>query len=114
MKFQQEDNFKHYNYREEMLIYIRALVPNDIKDEILEDSYKVLLKEICEALQIKLLSCFIGSRFWKIYWKKFPSKISFLVNLNSVINNNIKIVPHHRCFLNNILLLENFKIYAEA
>ena len=54
MKFQQEDNFKHYNYPEEMLIYNRALVPNDIKDKILEDSYKVLLKEICETLQIKL------------------------------------------------------------
>ena len=55
MKFQQEDTFKHYNYREEMLNYISALVPNDKKDESLEDSYKVSLKEFCEALQIKLL-----------------------------------------------------------
>ena len=55
MKFQQEDTFKRYNYMEEMLNYICALVPNDIKGEILEDLYKVLLKELCEALQIKLL-----------------------------------------------------------
>ena len=55
MKFQQEDTFKHYNYREEMLKYIGALVPNDIKDEVLENSCKVSLKELCEALQIKLL-----------------------------------------------------------
>ena len=31
MKFQQEDTFKHCNYPEEMLNYIHALVPNDIK-----------------------------------------------------------------------------------
>ena len=65
-KFQQEDTFKYSNYPEEMLNYIRAAVPNDIKGEILEDSYKVSLKEFCEALQIKLLQCFIGIRFWKI------------------------------------------------
>ena len=52
MKFQQKDTFKYYNYAEEMLNYTRALVPNDIKDEILEDSYKVSLKELCEALKI--------------------------------------------------------------
>ena len=52
---QQEDAFKHYNYPEEVLNYIHALVPNDVKGEILEDWYKVLLKELCEALQIKLL-----------------------------------------------------------
>ena len=51
MKFQLEDTFKHCNYLEEMLNYT---VPNDIKDEILEDSYNVPLKEFCEALQIKL------------------------------------------------------------
>ena len=55
MKFQQEDPFKHYKYPEEMLNYTRALVPNDIKGEILEDSYNVQLKEFCEALQIKLM-----------------------------------------------------------
>ena len=32
-----------------MLNYIRELVPNDMKGEILEDSYKVSLKESCEA-----------------------------------------------------------------
>ena len=55
MKFQQKDFLKHCNYPEEMLNYIRALVPNDIKGETLEDLYKVLLKELCEAVQIKLL-----------------------------------------------------------
>ena len=38
-----------------LLNYIRALVPNSIKGEILEDSCKVSLKEFCEALQIELL-----------------------------------------------------------
>ena len=53
-KIQQEVTFKHYNYLEEVLNYIRALVPNNVKGEILEDRYKVLLKEVCEALQNKL------------------------------------------------------------
>ena len=44
MKLQQEDTFKHYNYWEEMLYYIHALVPNDIMGEILENMSKVLLK----------------------------------------------------------------------
>ena len=35
MKFQQEDTFKHYNYWEEVLNFIRTLVQNDIKGEIL-------------------------------------------------------------------------------
>ena len=55
IKFQREDSLKHYNYLEEVLNYIRALVPNDTTGEILVDSYKVSLKEFCEALQIKLL-----------------------------------------------------------
>ena len=46
-------------------------------ERILHDLYKVLLKEFCEALQTKLLYCFIGSRFWKIYWKKFQQKFLF-------------------------------------
>ena len=54
-KTQQEDTFKHYNYLEEVLNYISALVPNEVKGEILEDWYKVSLKELCEALQNKLL-----------------------------------------------------------
>ena len=55
MKFQQKNTFKHYSYPEEMLNYIRALVPNEVKGEILEDWYKFSLKEFCEALQNKLL-----------------------------------------------------------
>ena len=54
-KTQQEDTFKHYNYLEEVLNYISALIPNDVKGEILEGWYKVSLKELCEALQNKLL-----------------------------------------------------------
>ena len=38
--------FKHYNHLEEVLNYILSLVPNDMKGEILEDWYKVLLKEV--------------------------------------------------------------------
>ena len=49
MKFQQEDTFEHCSYSEEMLNYIHGLVHNDIKDEILENSCKVSLKEFCEA-----------------------------------------------------------------
>ena len=74
MKFHQEDTFTHYSY-------IRALVPNDIKDEILEDSYKMSLKEFCKAMQINLLKCFTGSCFWKIYCKTFAAfLVNFLVN----------------------------------
>ena len=53
-KIQQEDTFKQYSYLEEVLNYIRALIPNDVKAEVLEDWYKVSLKELCEALQNKL------------------------------------------------------------
>ena len=49
MKFQQEDTFEHCSYSEEMLNYIHGLVHNDIKDETLENSCKVSLKEFCEA-----------------------------------------------------------------
>ena len=54
-KIQQEDTFKHYNYRKEVPNYIRTLVPNDVKGEILDDWYKVSQKQFCEALQNKLL-----------------------------------------------------------
>ena len=40
-----EDTFKHCNYLGQELSYIRSLVPNDVKDEILKDWYKVPLKE---------------------------------------------------------------------
>ena len=54
-KIQKEVIFKHYNYQEEVLNYIRVLVPNDVKGEILEDWYNVSLKEVWEILQNKLL-----------------------------------------------------------
>ena len=41
--------------QQEVLNYIRALVLNDIKGEILEEQYKVSLKEFCKVLQNKLL-----------------------------------------------------------
>ena len=41
--------------QQEVLNYIRALVLNDIKGEILEEQYKVSVKEFCKALQNKLL-----------------------------------------------------------
>ena len=65
-KIQQEVTFKHYNYPEEVLNYIRALVLNDMKGEILGVWYKASLKGVCEALQNQLLQYFIGSQFWKI------------------------------------------------
>ena len=43
------------------------MVPYDVKGEVLEDWYKVSLKEFCEALQNELLQYFIGSQFWMIY-----------------------------------------------
>ena len=45
MKFQREDTLKQYNYPEDVLNYICALVPNNIKGDILEDLYKVLQKK---------------------------------------------------------------------
>ena len=42
MKIQQEVTFKHYNYLEEVLNYIRTQVPNDVKGEILENLCNVL------------------------------------------------------------------------
>ena len=54
-KIQQEFTFKHCNHLEEVLNYIRALVPNEVKAEMLEDWYEVSLTEGCEALQNKLL-----------------------------------------------------------
>ena len=38
-----------------MLNYIHAQVTNDVKGEILEDWYKVPLKEVCESFQKNLL-----------------------------------------------------------
>ena len=50
-----EATFKRYNCLEEVLNYIRVLVPNDVKHDILEGWYKVSLKQVCKALQSKLL-----------------------------------------------------------
>ena len=82
MEFQQDYTFKHYDYREEVLNYICALVPNNIKGEISENLYKVLLKDL----------------WGKIYRKKSAAKISYSVKLHSAISNNAKNTPHHKCF----------------
>ena len=47
MKIQQEVTFKHYNYLEEVLNYIRTQVPNDVKGEILENLYVLPCQIIC-------------------------------------------------------------------
>ena len=52
MKIQQKECLKRYCCPEEVLNYILAMVPTGIKDDILEDWYKVLLKEFCESSQI--------------------------------------------------------------
>ena len=43
LKIHQEITFKHYNL-EEVLNYIRGLVPNDVKIQLLEGSHQVSLK----------------------------------------------------------------------
>ena len=48
-KIQQGVTYKHYSYQEEVLNYIRALVPSDVQGEVLEEWYNV-----CESLQNKL------------------------------------------------------------
>ena len=50
-----------YHYPDEVLEYIRAIAPGDIKGEIREQAYHVSIAEFCEALSIqKLWNC------WKL------------------------------------------------
>ena len=70
MKIQQEVIFKHCNYLEEVLNYIHVLVPNDMKSEILEDWYKVLLK-VCEALQSKFCNVSLVVDFGRFIGKSW-------------------------------------------
>ena len=44
-----------YHYHDEVLEYIRAIAPRDIKGEIREQAYRVSLTEFCEALSIQKL-----------------------------------------------------------
>ena len=60
-----------------MLNYIRALVPNDMKGEILEDSYKVSLKESCEALQINCCNVSLVVAFGTFNGKSLQQKFLF-------------------------------------
>ena len=67
-QIQAEDTFQHYNYLEEVLNYICSLLPNDVKGEILEEWYKVSLKEVwrpckrsyCNVLLVVSFGKFIG------------------------------------------------------
>ena len=56
-----------------MLNYTDAPAPNDIKGEIVEDSYKVSLREFCEALKIQLwvVSRLFEDLLEKVYGKNF-------------------------------------------
>ena len=90
MKIQREDTFRHYSYPEEILNYIRALVPNKIKGEILEDSCKVSLKEFCEVLQIIM---FHWQSLLEELLEKVCGKICFLVKLHSVITSTLILHP---------------------
>ena len=110
------NSLKHYDYLEEVLNYIRALVTGTKRYRGLNfrGFLKVSVKEFCKALQIELLQCLSGGRFWKIYRKPLQQR-SFLVKINSAISSNIKNAPHHRCFLKlYVLFPENSKMYAEA
>ena len=49
---QQKDTCKRKNYLQEVLNYICALVPNNVKGENLKDWYKVLPKEFYEPCKI--------------------------------------------------------------
>ena len=44
-----------YHYPDEVLEYIRAIAPGDIKGEIREQAYHVSIAEFCEALSIQKL-----------------------------------------------------------
>ena len=59
MKLQQKDTFKHYDYPEEVLNYIRVLVLKAIKGEISEDSEKLSL--------IVIFGRFIGKSLQQIF-----------------------------------------------
>ena len=45
----------HFGYPEEVLEYIREIVPGNIKGEILETAFVVSLEQFCESLGIPKL-----------------------------------------------------------
>ena len=57
-KRQQEATFKHHSCLEEMLNYISALVPNDVKGEILEDWNKVSQRPCKMSSNVSLVVSF--------------------------------------------------------
>ena len=44
-----------YHYPDEVLEYIRAIVPGDIKGGIRQQTYRVSITKVCEALSIQKL-----------------------------------------------------------
>ena len=46
------DNNPSYAFPEEVLGYIRDIVPGDVKGEIRDDAYKLTLAQFCESLDI--------------------------------------------------------------
>ena len=70
-KIWQEDTFNHYNYLEEVLNYIRALVQNDVKGLNLRGLEQSFTKEFCKALQ------------------KSYCNVSLVVNFGRLIEKNL-------------------------
>ena len=97
MKIRQEDTFKHCDYLEELLNYIRSLIPNDVKGHILEDRYCFAERSLRPYTKqvVVMFYCF---SILEDLLEKLCSKNVFLVQLHSAVSNNIKNAPHHRCF----------------
>ena len=54
MQFHKKTTLPNYEYPKVVLQYIRALEPDDVKGDIIDDCYKVSLTEFCQSLDIKL------------------------------------------------------------
>ena len=93
-----------------MLNYICAPVPNDIKDDILEVRIKFRWKNSVKLCKLIYCNVSLLVAFGRFTGKSLQQKKKILVNLHSVISNNIKTELHHRCFLNYIVFLENSKL----
>ena len=96
-KIQQEVTFKHYKCHGKVLNYIRALVPNDVKGEILENWCNICWERFGRPWKISSCKVSLVINFGRFVGKSFQWKF-FLVKLHSAISNNIKNVPHHRYF----------------
>ena len=97
MKIREEDTFKHCDYLEEVLNYIRSLIPNDVKGYILEDRYCFAERSLRPYTK-QVVVMFYWLPILEDFLEKACSKNLFLVQLHSAISNNIKNAPDHRCF----------------